>query len=72
MIRLEEKAFEETVLAEENDIAVPLEVSVTADGAVDLLVYSLAEETARRWNETPAPAMMRTAAASMIYLNFFI
>lgn len=51
MIRLEEKAFEETVLAEENDIAVPIEVSVTADGAVDLLVYSFAEETARRFEK---------------------
>ena len=51
MIVLEKPEFEKTVFAEESPIAVPVEMTVYADGGLKLLCYSMAADLCRAFEE---------------------
>ncbi|MBQ8643032.1 MAG: GNAT family N-acetyltransferase [Clostridia bacterium] len=52
MIRLEDAEFEKSIIGEHYHIAVPVQITVFADGRQDCLVYSFCEKLAREFEET--------------------
>jgi len=52
MIKLEDKEFEASIIKEHYHIAVPVQVSVFADGRKECLVYSFTENLAKEYENT--------------------
>ncbi len=67
MIRLEEKALEEQVIATGHHIALPFELNRTADGGLDILVYSFCEDIAREFEEKFADDPISDEARAFLY-----
>lgn len=67
MIRLEEKQLEEQVISTGYHIALPFELNRTADGELDLLVYSFCEKIAREFEEKFADDPFGDEAQAFLY-----
>ncbi|MGN1345967.1 MAG: GNAT family N-acetyltransferase [Eubacteriales bacterium] len=69
MIRLEEKELEEQVLTSGCPIALPFEVNRTADGRLDLLVYSFCADLAREFEKNYSGDPFGDEARAFLYRN---